>query len=56
MIGLALISDNFFGYALNGNSIDPIIGVPIIAALALGLSLLIIIPLKKIPILKKLIG
>ena len=56
MIVLALISGGFFGYTLNGNSIDPSIGAPIIAVIVLGLSLLIIVPLKKISILKKLMG
>jgi surface polysaccharide O-acyltransferase-like enzyme len=42
--------------ALNGNTINTIIGVPLITALTLFACLGIIIPLKKIPYLKKLIG
>jgi surface polysaccharide O-acyltransferase-like enzyme len=56
IIALALIRGGVLGYAVNGSTIDAIIGVPITVALVLGLSLLIIVPLKKIPGLKKLIG
>jgi len=56
MIPLSLIKHGFFGFAINGNTVDPIIGIPILTILTLILSLMIIIPLKKIPILKKLIG
>ncbi|MCL2643647.1 MAG: acyltransferase [Candidatus Bathyarchaeota archaeon] len=56
MIPLSLIKNGFFSFAVNGNTVDPIIGVPILAGLTLILSLMIIIPLKKIPILKKFIG
>jgi len=56
MIPLSLIKYGFFGFAINGNTVDPIICVPILTILTLILSLMIIIPLKKIPILKTLIG
>jgi len=46
----------FLGVALTGNAINSIINIPIIVALTLGICLIIIIPLKKIPGLKKLIG
>jgi surface polysaccharide O-acyltransferase-like enzyme len=56
MIALSFIKNGFFSYAINGNTVDPIICVPILTILTLILSLMIIIPLKKIPGLKKLVG
>ena len=44
------------GYALNGNTVNSIIGVPLATALTLVISLAIIVPLKKVPYLKKFIG
>jgi surface polysaccharide O-acyltransferase-like enzyme len=46
----------FFGFTLTGNTVNSIIGVPLMTVLTLGICLIIIIPLKKIPIMRKLIG
>jgi surface polysaccharide O-acyltransferase-like enzyme len=46
----------FFGFELHGNTVNSIIGIPLMTALTLGICLIIIIPLKKIPGLRKLIG
>ena len=46
----------FLGFTLNGNVVNSIIGVPLMTALTLGICLIIIVPLKKIPGLRKLIG
>jgi len=43
-------------FILPNYTLDPIIGVPLTAVMALLVCLIIIVPLKKIPILKKLIG
>ncbi|MCL2134932.1 MAG: acyltransferase family protein [Candidatus Bathyarchaeota archaeon] len=51
-----LIINGFFGLVLNGYAIDAIIGVPLIAILALLLSLVILIPIKKLRGLDRLIG
>ncbi|MDR1992367.1 MAG: acyltransferase family protein [Nitrososphaerota archaeon] len=56
MIPLYLIKEGYFGFSLHAFSVDSIIGVPLLAILTLMLSLIIIIPLKKIPYLKKFIG
>jgi surface polysaccharide O-acyltransferase-like enzyme len=57
MIAMAFIKNGLlFGFTIHGRSVDAIIGVPLIAILTLLLSLLVIIPLKKIPGLRKLIG
>jgi surface polysaccharide O-acyltransferase-like enzyme len=46
----------YFGFAINGNTINSIIGVPLNTVITLFISLGIIILLKKIPYLNKLIG
>lgn len=46
----------YFGFAINGTTINTIIGVPLITALTLFVSLAIILLLKKIPYAKRLIG
>ena len=52
----ALQNGFFFGFTLNGNTVHSIIGIPLMTALTLGICLIIIIPLKKIPGIRKLIG
>jgi surface polysaccharide O-acyltransferase-like enzyme len=56
VIILECLQKGYFGFTLNGNTLNSIIGVPIAAALTLFICLGIIIPLKKVPILKRLIG
>ena len=56
MIFVYALKHGFFGFVLTGSTIDPIISVPLTATITLILCLLIIIPLKKIPKLKQLIG
>jgi surface polysaccharide O-acyltransferase-like enzyme len=56
MIPLSLIKNGFFGFGVNGNTVDSLIGVPLLAILTFVLSLMIIVPLKKVPGLKKLLG
>ncbi len=46
----------YFGLTINSNTINSIIGVPLITVLTLFICLAVIIPLKKIPILRRLIG
>ena len=46
----------YFGFAINGNTINSIIGVPLITVITLFISLGIILLLKKIPYLERLIG
>jgi surface polysaccharide O-acyltransferase-like enzyme len=46
----------YFGFAINGNTINSIIGVPLITVITLFISLGIILMLKKIPYLERLIG
>ncbi len=50
------IQRGYFGFAINRDTINPIIGVPLLTALTLFVSLAIILLLKKVPYLKKLVG
>jgi surface polysaccharide O-acyltransferase-like enzyme len=57
MIIIYLLQNGFFfGFRLYGNTVNSIIGVPIMTVLTIGICLAIILPLKKIPGLKKFIG
>lgn len=56
MIIIEAFQKGFFGVALNGNTVNSIIGVPIVAALTFFVSLAIIVPLKRVPILRTLLG
>jgi surface polysaccharide O-acyltransferase-like enzyme len=53
---LESLQAGYFGFAINGNTINSIIGVPLITVVTLFFCLAVIIPLKKIPLLKQLIG
>jgi surface polysaccharide O-acyltransferase-like enzyme len=46
----------FFGFTLNATTLNPIIEIPLLTLLTFGLTALIVYPLKKIPIVKRLIG
>jgi len=46
----------YFGFTLNGNTVNSIIGVPLATVITLFICLAVIVPLKKIPFLKKLLG
>ncbi len=53
---LESLQKGYFGFAINGNTINSIVGVPLITVITLFVSLAIILLLKKIPHLKRLIG
>ena len=53
---LESLQAGYFGFAINGNTINSIVGVPLITVITLFICLAVIIPLKKIPLLNKLIG
>ena len=46
----------FFGFTLNTSVLNPIIEIPLLTLLTFGLTALIVYPLKKIPVVKRLIG
>jgi hypothetical protein len=57
MIIIYLLQNGFFfGLRLYDENINSIIGIPIMTVLTLGICLIIIVPLKKIPGIRHLIG
>ncbi len=50
------LQNGYFGFAINGNVINQVIEVPILTFATLAICLAIIIPVSKIPIVKKLVG
>jgi|YelNatPaOPRAMG01_1025707.scaffolds.fasta_scaffold25385_4 surface polysaccharide O-acyltransferase-like enzyme len=56
LIVIETLQNGYLGFAINGNTINSIVGVPLMTALTLFLCLAIVVPLKKVPYLKKLIG
>jgi len=53
---LETIQYGYLGFAINGNKINSVIGVPLNTVIVLFVSLGIIVGLKKVPGLKKLVG
>lgn len=56
VIVLESLQNGYFGFALNRNTLNPIIEVPLMTVIVLFISLFIMLILKKIPCLKKLVG
>jgi surface polysaccharide O-acyltransferase-like enzyme len=56
LIIIEVLQKGFLGVAINGNTVNSIVGVPLMAGLTLLICLAIVVPLKKVPYLKKLIG
>ncbi|MCW4035384.1 MAG: acyltransferase family protein [Candidatus Bathyarchaeota archaeon] len=50
------LQNGFFGFAINRNTLNPIVEVPLLTAIVLFVSLGTILLLKKVPYLKQLIG
>jgi surface polysaccharide O-acyltransferase-like enzyme len=50
------LQKGYFGFTLSGNLLNEIIEVPILTIATLAICLAIIIPVSKIPIIKKLVG
>lgn len=56
MIVIYTLQQGLLGVTLNGDVVNSIIGVPLMALITLAICLAILVPLKKVPVLKKLIG
>jgi surface polysaccharide O-acyltransferase-like enzyme len=56
VIVLECLQQGYFGFTINGNTINSIIGVPLATVLTLFICLAIIVPLKRVPVLKRLLG
>ena len=50
------IQKGYFGFAINRDTLNPIIEVPLLTVIVLFASLAIILILKKVPYIKRLIG
>ena len=53
---LESLQRGYFGFAINGNTINSIVGVPLITVITLFICLAVIVPLKKVPVLNRLLG
>ena len=53
---LESLQRGYFGFAINGNTINSIVGVPLITVITLFVCLGIILLIKKIPYAKKIVG
>jgi hypothetical protein len=53
---LESLENGYFGFAINRNTINPVIEVPLMTVIVLFVSLAIILLLKKVPYLKNVIG
>ena len=56
MIVIYTLQHGLLGVTLNGDVVNSIVGVPLMVFVTLGLCLLVIVPLKRIPVVKKLVG
>ena len=53
---LETLQKGYLGFAINGNTINSIVGIPLNTVIVLFVSLGIILALKKVPVLKQLVG
>jgi len=56
IIVLESLQRGYLGFAINGNTVNSIVGVPLITVITLFVSLGIILLLKRVPYLRRLIG
>ncbi len=56
VIALETLQRGYLGFTISVNTMNPIIEIPLITALTLLICLAVIVPLKKIPYVKRLIG
>jgi surface polysaccharide O-acyltransferase-like enzyme len=56
MMIIYTLQNGLLGITLNGNTVNSIIGVPLMVAVVLLVCLVVLVPLKKVPYLKRLIG
>ena len=53
---LDCLQRGYFGFTINGNTVNSIVGIPLAAVLTVFVCLAIIVPLKRLPFLKSLLG
>jgi surface polysaccharide O-acyltransferase-like enzyme len=56
VIVLETLQNGYLGFTISGNMLNPLVEVPLITVVTLFICLGVILPLKKVPVLKKLIG
>jgi surface polysaccharide O-acyltransferase-like enzyme len=56
VIVLETLEKGYLGVALNMNTVNPLLEIPLITALTLALCILILYPISKVPYVKKIIG
>lgn len=56
MMVIYTLQHGLLGVTLNGDVVNSVVGVPLMAGLTLAICLAVMIPLKKLPIVKKLVG
>lgn len=56
MMIIYTLQNGLLGVTLNGNTVNSIIGIPLMVAIVLLVCLAVLVPLKKVPVLKRLIG
>ena len=56
VIVLESLQKGYFGFTISITKMNPIIEIPLITALTLLICLAVIVPLKKIPYVKRIIG
>ena len=56
VIVLETLQNGYLGFTLSVTSMNPLIAIPLITGLTLLICLAVIVPLKKIPYVKKIIG
>lgn len=56
MIVIYTLQHGLLGVTLNGDVVNSIVGVPLMIIVTLAVCLLVIVPLKRVPVVKKLVG
>jgi surface polysaccharide O-acyltransferase-like enzyme len=56
VIVLEILQKGYLGFSLSITNMNPFIEIPLITVLTLSISLLVIVPLKKIPYVRRIIG
>jgi surface polysaccharide O-acyltransferase-like enzyme len=56
MMVIYTLQQGLLGFSLNGDVVNSIVGVPLMTLLTLVICLAILVPLRKVPVLKRLIG
>lgn len=56
MMVIYTLQHGLLGFTLNGDVVNSIVGVPLMAGVTLVICLAVMVPLKKLPVIKKLVG